>query len=220
MNGAHDMGGTHGFGPVEPEPDEPVFHADWERRAFALTVAMGAVGEWNIDMSRFARENRPPADYLTKTYYELWAAGTEQLVLERGLVGADEIAEGRPLHPPRPVKRVLVAGDVAKVLARGAPTDRPATAPARYQVGDTVWAKNINPSGHTRLPRYIRGHVGVIDAVRGCQVFPDSNALGNEDPQWLYTVRFDARELWGADADPTVTVSVDAWEPYLEPSHP
>jgi nitrile hydratase len=220
MNGAHDMGGMQGFGPVEPEPNEPVFHADWERRAFALTMAMGATGEWNIDMSRFARENRPPADYLTKTYYELWAAGTEQLVLERGLVSADEIDAGRAIHPSRPVKHVLVAAEVAPALARGAPTDRPSTAPARYQVGDAVWARNINPPSHTRLPRYVRGHVGVIDAVRGCQVFPDSNALGNEDPQWLYTVRFDARELWGADADPTVSVSVDAWESYLEPPHP
>jgi nitrile hydratase len=218
MNGAHDMGGMHGFGPVEPEPNEPVFHADWERRAFALTVAMGATGEWNIDMSRFARENRLPADYLTKTYYQIWAAGTEHLVLERGLAAPDEIAAGHALHPSRAVKRVLVAADVAKVLARGAPTDRPATAPARFRVGDQVRARNINPPTHTRLPRYVRGHVGVIDAVLGCQVFPDKNALGDEDPQWLYTVRFSGRELWGEKADPTITVSVDAWEPYLDPA--
>jgi nitrile hydratase len=218
MNGAHDMGGMHGFGPVEPEADEPVFHADWERRAFALTVAMGATGEWNIDMGRFARENRPPADYLSKSYYELWAAGTEQLLGERGLVSADEIAAGRALHPARPVKRVLAAADVARVLAHGAPTDRPATAPARFRAGDAVRARHINPPTHTRLPRYVRGHLGVIDAVRGCQVFPDSNVFGREDPRWLYTVRFDGRELWGADGDPTSTVSVDLWEPYLEPS--
>jgi nitrile hydratase subunit beta len=218
MNGAHDMGGMHGFGPVEPEANEPVFHAGWERRAFALTVAMGATGEWNIDMGRFARENRLPADYLTKTYYELWAAGTEQLLLERGLVGADEITAGRALHPTRPVKRVPAATDVPRVLAHGAPTDRPTAAPARFRVGDAVRAKNINPPSHTRLPRYVRGHVGVIDALRGCQVFPDTNALGHEDPRWLYTVRFDGRELWGEDADPAVTVSVDAFEPYLEPS--
>jgi len=217
MNGAHDMGGMHGFGPVAPEPDEPVFHADWERRAFALTLAMGATGEWNIDMSRFARENRAPADYLSKSYYELWAAGTEQLLLERGLVSADEITAGRALHPSRPVRRVLAAADVAPLLALGAPTDRPATAPARFRVGDAVRARNINPPRHTRLPRYVRGHAGVIDAVRGCQVFADANALGHEDPQWLYTVRFDGRELWGEDGDPTTTVSVDLWEPYLEP---
>src|ERR1700674_149209 len=145
MNGAHDMGGMHGFGPVTPETNEPVFHAEWERRAFALTVAMGAAGEWNVDRARFARENRPPADYLGKTYYELWAAGTEQLLIERDLVGTDEIAAGRPLRPARPLKRVLAAADVARVLAHGAPTDRPATAPARFKVGDLVRAKTINP---------------------------------------------------------------------------
>jgi nitrile hydratase len=115
------------------------------------------------------------------------------------------------------VRRVLVGAEVAKVLAHGAPTDRPATAPARFKVGDRVRAINLNPTTHTRLPRYVRGHAGVVDAVRGCQVFPDSNALGREDPQWLYTVRFAARELWGADGDPTSSVTVDAWESYLEP---
>ncbi len=218
MNGAHDMGGMHGFGPVEPEPNEPVFHAEWERRAFAVTLAMGAAGEWNIDMSRFARENRPPADYLSKTYYEIWAAGTEQLLIERGLVGADEIAAGRALRPARPVRRVLKAAEVAGALSLGTSTDRPATTPARFKVGDRVRTKNFNPTTHTRLPRYVRGHVGVIDAVRGCQVFADSNALGREDPQSLYTVRFAARELWGADGDPTSSVTVDAWESYLEPA--
>jgi nitrile hydratase len=195
-----------------------VFHADWERRAFAVTLAMGACGEWNIDMSRFAREDRPPAEYLEKTYYELWAAGTERLVLEHGLVGADEIAAGKALHPAKPVRRVLTAAEVAKVLAHGAPTDRPAAAPAGFKVGDRVRAINLNPTTHTRLPRYVRGHVGVVDALRGCQVFPDTNALGREDPQWLYTVRFAARELWGADGDPTSSVTVDAWESYLEPA--
>src|SRR4051812_41498825 len=104
MNGAHDMGGVHGFGPVEPEPNEPVFHADWEKRAFALTLAMGATRQWNIDASRFARENRPPADYLTKTYYEIWEAGLQQLLIERDLVSKDELDAGRALHPPKPVQ--------------------------------------------------------------------------------------------------------------------
>ena len=105
MNGAHDMGGTHGFGPVEPEPDEPVFHADWERRAFALTVAMGATGEWNLDESRFAREDRPPADYLGRTYYEIWLGGLERLLAERGLryFCTDQSATDEPLAALAPV---------------------------------------------------------------------------------------------------------------------
>jgi nitrile hydratase len=217
MNGAQDMGGLHGFGLVEPERDEPPFHADWERRAFALTLAMAAPGGWNIDMSRSARESLPPAEYLAKSYYEIWLAGLEKLMAERGLVTPDETDAGHMLHPARPVTKTLSPDDVAKVLYRGGPTGREPHAAARFKVGDRVRMKNIHPQTHTRLPRYVRGHAGVIDALRGCHVFPDSNATGaGENPQWLYTVRFDGNELWGADADPSVIVSVDAWEPYLD----
>lgn len=217
MNGAQDMGGMHGFGPVTPEPNEPVFHAEWERRVLALTLAMGATGEWNLDMSRAARESLPPAEYLAKSYYELWLAGLERLIAARGLVAPQEIAAGRSLGPPSPLKRVLAAADVAKGLARGAATERPANAPARFVVGERVRARNMHPKTHTRLPRYVRGHLGIIERLHGCHVFPDSHAIGaGENPQWLYTVRFDGPELWGADADPSLKVSVDAWEPYLE----
>lgn len=219
MNGAQDMGGVHGFGPVRPEPNEPWFHAPWERRAFAITLAMGASGEWNLDMSRHARENRSPADYLSKSYYEIWLAGLEKLLAERGLVTPEEIAAGRALVPPKPIKRKLAAADVPAVLARGAPTERPAERPARFAVGGRVRAKQMNPTTHTRLPRYVRGHVGTIVMEHGCHVFPDSHAHGKgEAPQWLYTVRFAGTELWGADADPTLSVTVDAWESYLEPA--
>jgi nitrile hydratase subunit beta len=219
MNGAHDMGGAHGFGPVEPEPNEPVFHAEWERRAFAITLAMGATGEWNIDMSRFARENRSPADYLSKSYYELWLAGLEQLAAQRGLVTTEEIAAGHARGNPRPVQRILAAPDVDQVLSQGTAVAREPKVPARFKLGDWVRTKNLHPSAHTRLPRYVRGHVGTVERVHGCHVFPDSNAAGaGEHPQWLYAVRFDGRELWGPQGDPKLKVSVDAWEPYLEPA--
>lgn len=218
MNGAQDMGGVHGFGAVVPEPAEPVFHTDRERRVLAVTLAMGATGAWNLDASRFAREDRPPAEYLSKGCYEIWLAGLERLLAERGLVSEEEIAAGRSLGPGRPVARILAAADVADSLGRGAPTNRDAPHAALFHVGDRVRAKNMHPLTHTRLPRYVRGHVGTVTAVHGFHVFPDNNAheLG-EDPQWLYTVCFDGFELWGAEADPTVTVSVDAFEPYLEP---
>ena len=219
MNGGQDLGGAQGHGPVKPEPNEPVFHAEWEKRAFALTLAMGAPGGWNIDMSRFARENRPPGEYLSMSYYQIWLAGLEKLMAERGLVSPDEVATGHAIGTPKPVKRTLSAADVAKVLYRGGPTERETNTAARFAPGDRVRAKNMHPLTHTRLPRYVRGHVGVIETVRGCHVFPDSNSLGlGENPQWLYTVRFDGRELWGPDGDPTVKVSVDAWEPYLDPA--
>jgi len=218
MEGAHDMGGVAWSGPVEPEPDEPVFHAQWERRAFAITMAMAMPGGWNIDMSRFARENRPPADYLSKSYYQIWLAGLEQLTLERGLVASDEIEAAKPLHPAKPVARILTPAGVAAVLHRGGPTDREARSPALFAIGDRVRTKMIHPPTHTRLPRYVRGHVGTIEMLHGVHVFPDSNSLGNEDPQWLYTVTFDGRELWGQDGDSSVKISVDAWESYLEPA--
>jgi nitrile hydratase len=219
VNGAHDMGGAHGFGPVCPEPDEPVFHGEWERRVLALTLAMGATGEWNLDTTRFARENRPPAQYLGMSYYEIWLAGLEALLSQRGLVTPDEMAAGRSLARTAPVKRTLAAADVVPALRKGSPTNRDPSRPARFGPGILVRAKNIHPSTHTRLPRYVRGRVGTVQLVHGCHVFPDAHAHGlGEDPQWLYTVSFDARELWGPDADPTSSVSVDAFEPYLEPA--
>ena len=219
MNGGQDLGGAQGHGPVRPEPNEPVFHAEWERRAFALTMAMAMPGQWNIDMSRFARENRPAAEYLSMSYYELWFYALEIMLKERDLVADDEIVVGHSLHPPIEGKRVLTPGDVLKVLHRGGPTERETDTRAAFKPGDKVRAKTIDPLTHTRLPRYVRGHVGSIERVIGCHVFPDSNASGaGEDPQWLYTVRFEGPELWGANAAPSVKVSIDAWEPYLEPA--
>ena len=217
MDGAHDMGGVKWSGPVQPEPNEPMFHAEWERRAFAITLAMGMPGGWNIDMSRFAREDRPPDEYLGKSYYQIWLAGLERLALERGLVASDEIEAGHALHPAKPVARTLSPDGVAAMLHRGGPTEREVKAPARFEVGDRVRTRMIHPATHTRLPRYVRGHVGGVERVLGCHVFPDSNATGvGEDPQWLYTVTFDGDELWGKDSDPNLKISVDAWEPYLE----
>jgi nitrile hydratase subunit beta len=219
MNGAQDLGGMMGFGPIAIEQDEPWFHAEWERRAFGLTLAMGATGSWNIDMSRHARESLPPAEYLTLSYYEIWTKGVERLVVAAGLVSDDELRLGQSLAEPAPIKRVLKAEDVPAVLARGGPAVRLIEQPARFAVGDRVRTRNIHPQGHTRLPRYARGRMGVVELVHGAHVFPDANAHGQgEQPQWLYTVCFPGRELWGEQVDPTVSVSIDAWESYLEPA--
>src|SRR5664279_5567623 len=145
MDGAHDMGGVPWTGPVRPEPNEPPFHAEWERRAFALTLAMAMPGGWNIDMGRFARENRPPAEYLSMSYYQVWFAALEQMLKERELVSDDEIVVGHALHPPKPVKRTLSPGDVAQVLYRGGPTERATSSAAKFKAGDKVCTKNINP---------------------------------------------------------------------------
>lgn len=216
MNGAQDMGGMQSFGPVAPETDEPYFHADWERRALALTIAMGSTGKWNIDMSRAARESLPPAQYLSSSYYEIWFAGLRKLLIDSGLATRDEIDSGVSQRAGAPVPRVLAAVQVNPMLFRGSPASRPEPCPARFAVGDAVRTLTLNPTTHTRLPRYCRGKRGRIVAVRGAHVFPDSNALGRgEDPQWLYTVRFDAVELWGKDTTAS-SVCADCWEPYLE----
>jgi nitrile hydratase subunit beta len=218
MNGVHDMGGMHGFGKVEPEPDEPVFHAPWEGRVLAMQRAMTYTGAWNIDMSRAAQEGLPPHVYLGVSYYKRLALGMEQNLLGKGLVSADELAAGHALHSPKPVKRTMNADDVGAALTRGR-YGRPATAPARFSIGERARAKNIHPPTHTRLPRYVRGHVGVIERIQGCHVFPDAVVVGaGENPQWLYTVVFAGRDLWGEGSDPTVKVSIEAFEPYLEPA--
>jgi nitrile hydratase subunit beta len=216
MNGVHDMGGMHGFGPVTQEPNEPVFHADWEGRTFALSMVMRALGLWNIDQSRAAQEMLPPQVYLASSYYERWGRGLEQQLLKQGLVNSEEVAAGHASNRAATNMHKLQPSDLPKLMAR-APYDRPAPAPARFSPGERVRARNINPPTHTRLPRYVRGHVGTVEAIRGCHVFPDSVVLGRgEDPHWLYTVVFEGRDLWGPEGDPTVKVSVEAFEPYLE----
>jgi nitrile hydratase beta subunit len=210
-----DLGGQDGHGAVTPEPEGALFHASWEPMALAITLAMGATGTWNIDKSRSVRETCP--DYASLTYYQLWIAALIALLHEYELVGDDEIAAGQMLHPAMPVKRVLRAADVATVLAKGAPTLRPAVSAARFAVGDRVRTLATGVDHHTRLPAYARGKNGRIVEVYGVHVFADSHAQGlGEQPQWLYNVVFNALELWGEGSDETSTVSIDAWEPYLE----
>jgi nitrile hydratase len=209
-----DLGGTTGYGAIVNEPEDERFHADWEPRVLALTLAMGATGSWNIDISRAARESLPA--YARLTYYEIWFEGLLKLLAERGLVDADEVAAGRSLRDAVPLQRRLDAGDVPEVLAKGSSTERPSTTPAKFKVGDTVRMFAGEVPHHTRLPRYVRGRRGVVERVHGAHVFADAHATGRgEMPHWLYTVAFDARDLW-PDASAGVRVSVDAWEPYME----
>jgi nitrile hydratase len=219
MNGPHDLGGRMGFGPVAPETDEPVFHSDWEKRALGVTLCTGALGLWNIDESRHARESLHPADYYASSYYEIWTKALEVLLQRHGCVNAKELEDGHGSGNAGVGKPPLKSEDVAKVLATGGPCDRPAASDARFCVGEIVRMKNLHPAGHTRLPGYVKGRAGRIEEVAGSFVFPDDNAHGRgENPQWLYRVVFDGRELWGLDVDPALTVSVDAWESYIDPA--
>jgi nitrile hydratase len=218
MNGPHDLGGGHGFGPVIAEENEPVFHADWERKTFALVLALGYAGAWHIDTLRHARERTPPAQYLASSYYEIWFAGLKRMLAEHGLVSEAEIEAGKSLAPPAPLTAVPADGLAEKLMAINS-YERAATAPACFKPGDPVRARVMNPAGHTRLPRYVRGRTGKVAAIRGCHVFPDAHCgSGNEDPHWLYSVAFAAGEVWGPQGRAGDEIRLDLWEPYLEPA--
>jgi len=221
MKGAHDMGGVPGFGPVNPEPErsEPLFHAPWERRAFAVTVACGLLGRWTIDMARHARERQQPERYLANSYYENWMAGLETLLLEKHMITAEELQSGHPATPSTPV--AVDAGQALEKLAAGGPTLMDVPAHPLFQIGSQVRVVDNHPTEHTRVPGYASGHIGTVEAYRGVHVFADANARPVEDGggrvgEPLYTVRFTARELWGAKANPRDSVLIDLWQPYLE----
>ena len=202
-----DLGGRADSRPVIPEAEGELFHAAWEPRVLALSLAMGATGLWNIDMARSARETLE--DYAKLSYYEIWLGGLEKLLRQSGAM----------TEPPTAKPRVLAATSVADVLARGTSSSRPAEGPPRFGMGQSVTTRAGRPDHHTRMPDYARGKRGRIERVIGVHVFADANAQGlGERPQWLYTVAFAAPELWGAAAAPgaPVTGSVDAWESYLE----
>ena len=217
MNGVHDMGGMHGMGPIRPENEEPVFHARWEARVYAMVRAMGAWGRWNIDASRHQRELIPPADYLRMSYYEKWLAGLTELLVKRGLVSREELESGRASPATPKAQPALTPEKVPVVTAKGSPANRESHSTALFSAGDAVRTRNIHPEGHTRLPRYARAKRGSIDRIHGVHVFPDSNAaFRGENPQHLYSVRFAAREIWGERAAAQDAVYIDLWESYLE----
>ncbi|MEJ7800296.1 MAG: nitrile hydratase subunit beta [Ilumatobacter sp.] len=210
-----DLGGTTGHGPIEREPEGVTFHHEWEAKAFALTLAAGAPGGWNIDMSRSARETL--SRYLSMSYYEIWTIALERLLVGHGLISRQELAHGRARARPDATRPDLTADRGPKTQATGGPADREPPGPARFTVGDRVLTRAGHVDHHTRLPTYAAGHVGTIEHIHGAHVFPDTNGHGlGEQPAWLYTVVFEATDLWD-DAEAGQRVSVDAWEPYLSP---
>jgi nitrile hydratase subunit beta len=217
MNGAHDMGGRMGFGVVVAELNEQVFHNSWQARFFALANALGEFEKWTLDEDRHLCENRTPAEYLRNSYYETWLAALERLIVAKGLVSEQELASGKVCGQAQDVLLCLKADRVwAAVTANGSYLRRVASESA-FEAGDFVRARNLQPRGHTRLPAYLRGHVGEVVRCHGAHVFPDSNAHGfGEDPQWLYCVRFAASALWNNGSGDHM--HADLWEPYLEPA--
>lgn len=219
MNGVHDIGGMHGFGPVDPEPEavEPVFHSDWESRVFALWQALGAVGAWNIDMGRHARERLEPAEHMTASYYALSLSRIELLLVENGVLSSDELRRGEADGPADEALRArcLQPQDVVPNLDRSRSFEMEVSTEPRFQPGDLIRVRPMAPVGHTRAAGYTRGHFGVVRSHYGAHVFPDRNAHGERVGEHLYSIEFTARELFGETAGPKDTVRLDLWEPYL-----
>jgi len=218
MNGVHDMGGMHGMGPVAIEKNEPVFHAAWEKRVFAMNMAAGYAVRWNIDMGRYAREQMPPAEYLGTGYYEHWLFGLEKLLVDLGVVTPKELETGRAQTKVKDAG-VLRAPDVPRFLVNRRHARLDDHVAPQFKVGDRVLTHNDHPIGHTRLPRYARGKRGVIDRDHGVFVFADTNAMTRDKkPQHCYSVRFTAQELWGPAASPRASAYLDLWDDHLDPA--
>ena len=218
MNGVHDMGGMHGMGPIDHEKNEPVFHAPWEARTYAITrVLRAGGGRQNLDNSRHLLELLPPAEYLRMTYYEKWLARLINQLITNGVATREEIESGTPAPGSPKATPAVTAAMVPALVTRRNSARRNAPARPQFKVGQRVRARNIHPTGHTRLPRYARGKLGLVVRDHGVFLFPDTNAefLG-EKPQHVYSVRFAARELWGEHASSRDFIHLDMWDDYLE----
>jgi nitrile hydratase subunit beta len=218
MNGVHDMGGMHGMGPIEHEKDEPVFHARWEARVYAINRAL-FWRKWTLDAWRHCIEVLPPGEYMRMSYYEKWLAGPTELAIKTGLLTRVEVESGKPARGSVKATPLLTADKVRPLVSRGPFARNNVAASPRFQTGQRVRARNMHPPGHTRLPRYARGKTGTVNRDHGVYVFPDTNAhFQGEKPQHVYSVRFAARELWGEQASPRDAVYLDMWDDYLEPA--
>jgi nitrile hydratase subunit beta len=219
MNGVHDMGGMQGMGPVEREKNEPVFHARWESRIFALRRAMRPWPKFNGKSNRYHIELIPPKELLSLTYYATHVVSFSELLVEGGFATTEEIVSGKPARRSPKAVPPLKAEQVPAFVAQGAPSRRNVAVAPLFKVGQAVRGRNINPIGHTRLPRYARGKLGTVDRDHGVFIFPDTNVAGlGEKPQHVYSIRFAARELWGEQASPRDSVYIDMWDDYLEPA--
>lgn len=218
MDGIHDLGGREGFGRVDADEKEEAFHSDWEARAYAIVRAMTKAPGWTLDRFRFTREQIDPADYLTRPYYDQWLQSYAALMVESGVADVDEIATGKAKgNAPEfgdPARRETVA---AERMEAGTRFDRNYDKSFSFSTGEKVKTREHVLPGHTRLPGYVRGHRGVIVHVRGAFVLPDDAAKGTETAQPLYTVAFDADDLW-PDEGHEHLVNIDLWESYLEPA--
>ena len=218
MNSIHDIGGMDNIGPVPIEQDEPVFHDDWERKVYAMTLATMGAGLFATDEVRYLTETIPPRDYLSFKYYEKWLYSLEQMMLQKNILTQQELASGKASTPwTKPGFEAATPERMQYGMNNRIPVFVDTDIPPEFRVGDAIIARNINPLHHTRLPRYIRGRRGVVEKDHGIFLLPDTNAHGGPDkPQHVYSVRFSARELWGEDAPPNDSVCIDLFDGYMD----
>jgi nitrile hydratase len=223
VNGVHDLGGLEGLGTIDPTPDEPVFHSEWEKRVFSMFLPFVFAG-LNLDQFRHGIERLHPVDYLSGRYYDHWLHTVENGLIAKGVIDERELDERTRYYLENPDAVLPADGDpeqaetFVQIYRTGASTRRDSDAEPQFQAGDRVRVRNINPPGHTRCARYLRGKEGVVERVYDAFVFPDTNAHEQgENPQPVYNVEFDAAEVWGPGQDgERHTIRFDLWEPYLE----
>jgi nitrile hydratase subunit beta len=217
MNGIHDMGGMQDMGPIQYAKTEPVFHEAWEGRVYAMSYALQGTGKLRLGL-RPPMEAIPPEEYLRMSYYERWLTSVTERLIASDLVTRAEIKSGRPEGGNVKASFALSPADAVAAQLKIPATRRDVHVAARFQVGQSVRARNINPVTHTRLPRYARGKSGKVERDHGVFVFSDTSVYSQgEKPQHLYSVRFSARELWGDQAAPQDAVYLDMFDDYLEP---
>jgi len=213
MNGIHDMGGMHGMGPIQYEKNEPVYHAEWESRVDAMYHTLREKVPGGI---RLGIEQLLALDYLRMSYYEKWYESLVRRLLTTKAATRAEIDSGRSIQPKNAPTRAYSASEAVALATRFQSARQNSALEPRFQVGQRVRARNVNPVGHTRLPRYARGRLGIVEQLRGVFPIPDDGA--GQKPQNLYSIRFSAQELWGEQAVPQDAVYIDMWDDYLEPT--
>ena len=217
MDGIHDMGGMDGFGPIPIERDEPVFHAPWEGRVYAMNTAVGVWGKWNIDAGRYGIEMLDPALYLQSSYYERWLYRNENLLVEHDMITSEELSNGKASGGNRETPPNAEEIFEKQRKSRSFRVDED-VAP-KFKPGDAITVRNIHPKTHTRIPRYVRSKRGVIDRDHGVFIFPDTHAqFQGTKPQHVYSVMFTAQELWGPDAPSLDKLYLDLWDDYMDPA--
>ena len=220
MNSIHDIGGMDNIGPVPIETDEPVFHADWESKVYAMTLATMGAGIFVTDEVRFMTETIPPQDYLSFSYYEKWLYSLEQMLLYKNVITQQELESGAVSAPE--LAADIEAASLERMqygMKNRMPVFVDSDLPPRFKAGDAIIARNLNPLHHTRLPRYLRGRRGVVELDHGIFLLPDTNAHGGPDsPQHVYSVRFSARELWGEEAPARDSLYIDLFDDYMDPA--